>query len=166
MSFFDSLLDRLFTLPPHHFGALIRPVHRLFSLVPYSPDAQRLSDGDPAGLEIRPSLIPNAGHGLFATHPFRQGESICEYKGTQLGLLQLLRTRDWSYIYTGEEAWIDAGPHENLYARYVNDHFDQSKINCAYSDEEGKVWVRALRDIGEGEELYAAYGDLYWAVVK
>ncbi|MBN2164533.1 MAG: SET domain-containing protein-lysine N-methyltransferase [Pontiellaceae bacterium] len=166
MSFCDSLLNRLYTLPTHHFGAMIRPVHRLFSLAPYSPAAQFLSDDDPVGLEIRPSLVPNAGLGLFTTRPFRQGESICEYKGTQLGLFQLLRTRDWSYIYTGEDAWIDAGPHENVRARYINDNFDQSKINCAYHDEAGKVWVRALRDIAADEELYAAYGDHYWAVVK
>ena len=49
-------------------------------------------------------------------------------------------------------------------ARYINDNLDESKLNCKFVKlaKEARADVVALRDVGAGEELYAAYGNVYW----
>ncbi len=37
-----------------------------------------------SGLEVRESLIPGAGNGLFAVRAFEAGDVLCEYTGTKL----------------------------------------------------------------------------------
>lgn len=49
-------------------------------------------------VEVRPSLILNAGDGLFAVRDFMEGEVVCEYYGKVLTLLQALRTTDKTYL--------------------------------------------------------------------
>jgi len=36
------------------------------------------------GLEVRPSMIPGAGNGLFSVRAFKQGDVICHYFGDLL----------------------------------------------------------------------------------
>ncbi|CEM26558.1 unnamed protein product [Vitrella brassicaformis CCMP3155] len=104
--------------------------------------------------------------GLFACKAFRRGEVLCEYSGTVLTLRQLLQQRDRTYVMGGFglNAHIDAGPHPEVLARYINDNFDKSKINVRFNKLKTlkRAEVIALRAIEPGEELYASYGQVYW----
>lgn len=42
-------------------------------------------------VEVRASLIPGAGSGLFAKRQFAVGEVICEYRGKVLSFVQAIR---------------------------------------------------------------------------
>ena len=48
--------------------------------------------------------------------------------------------------------------------RYVNDHFDASRLNARLDKDKGRKRARvvALRRIEAGEEVYASYGETYW----
>jgi hypothetical protein len=49
-------------------------------------------------VEVRCSLIPGAGNGLFSTREFAEGELVCEYYGKVLSLLQAIKTPDKTYM--------------------------------------------------------------------
>ena len=141
-----------------------RTASRLLRHFPYQPlgEGAGIEDG-PDWLVVRPSLIANAGDGLFTTRFCPAGTVLCEYKGTKLTGLQLLRTPDWTYVYNYEfEFWIDPQHHPGVKARYINDNFDPSKLNVTWAARDGKVYLEATRDIVPGEELYVEYGAEYW----
>ncbi len=148
-------------------GAFLFTVHKatdFLRLFPYEPAIEGEGEVDgPEWLEVRPSLIPGAGNGLFTTRFCAAGTMLCEYKGTRLTGAQLLRTRDWSYIDTyGRQFFIDARQHPGVKARYVNHHFDPSMRNVRFDYHDGRIFQVATRDIEPEEELYADYGDEYW----
>ncbi|CAJ1327195.1 unnamed protein product [Effrenium voratum] len=47
--------------------------------------------GDAGGLAVRPSKVPDAGSGLFATRRFAPGELLCVYRGKSIPLAQVLK---------------------------------------------------------------------------
>jgi hypothetical protein len=49
-------------------------------------------------VEVRTSLIPEAGDGLFSTREFADGELVCEYYGKVLSLLLAIKTPDKTYM--------------------------------------------------------------------
>jgi len=150
-------------LPRRFLGKVARVAQTICSLVPYRPATIPIYEDCSHGVEVRASLIPDAGNGLFATKPFGAREPICPYLGSKLSLFQWLRTPDWRYCL-GVNPTIDAGHHPKVMARYVNHHFDATKVNCTYEELEGRGrWVVATRAIQTGEELYADYGVFYWA---
>lgn len=53
-------------------------------------------------LEVKPSLVPEAGLGLFAREPLAAGEIACDYRGTVLTLMQCIKTADRSYVRAGQ----------------------------------------------------------------
>eukprot|EP00921_Rhytidocystis_pertsovi_P023692 GHVQ01037990.1.p1 GENE.GHVQ01037990.1~~GHVQ01037990.1.p1 ORF type:complete len:249 (+),score=34.90 GHVQ01037990.1:731-1477(+) len=115
-------------------------------------------------LEVRPSLIPGAGRGLFVLSAVPKGSVVCEYTGRRLTLLELLRKQDRTYVMGGFGInWhIEAGP--EVMARYINDNMDTSQLNAVFQKLKTlrKALVVATRDIASGEELYATYGSVFW----
>lgn len=49
-------------------------------------------------LEVKESLVPVAGMGLFAREHLKAGEIACDYRGTVLTLMQTLKREDRSYV--------------------------------------------------------------------
>ncbi len=64
----------------------------------------------------------------------------------------------------GKGVTIDAGPHLDVLARYINDNADPTKINCRFVKDPASLCARvhALRDLAPGEELFVKYGAGYW----
>lgn len=161
----------------HMKNAVIRLLHRLCCLYPREDgEPSEKFTSCPGGLGgnhlllIGPSLIPNAGLGCFADRDYQKGEVVCEYTGTVLTTIQMLRTKEWTFMMglgknrTGRRVWVDARVHLRVKARFINHHFDASKwsLNQTYLPDEVKCILTANRHIAKGEELYIDYGRRHW----
>jgi hypothetical protein len=157
-------------------GLVVRALHQVCSLAPVRPESL-LRPGPPAplhvddesdGTQIRRSLVPDAGLGLFALRRFETNDLLCEYSGDLMTFWQQQRTPDWTYVAAaGPDRFVDAGPYPFVKARYINHHFEPDRINAQYVDApDHRVFVHATRPILPGEEIYADYGPRYWNRVR
>jgi hypothetical protein len=137
----------------------------ILRLFPYRPAVEPCDVADdPDWLVVRPSLVSGAGEGLFTTRFCPKGTRLCQYKGTRLTGLQLLRTPNWKYIANyGFDFFLDAREHPEVKARFVNHHFDPASRNVDAEYVDGNIYFFATRDIEPNEELYLDYGEEYWA---
>jgi uncharacterized protein len=128
-------------------------------------------------LFIKKSGIPGAGRGLFTKQFIVKGTRIIEYKGeitTWKKVLQIEKeTKIFNkYLYHVNRNYvIDALHYPKVLARYANDANGFGKIrglvnNCEYVEDEGKVFMEAIKDIPAGEELLISYGKEYWEETK
>jgi hypothetical protein len=144
--------------------------HYPLPLRPEGPPVDPLTLPGRPDLLVAPSLIPNAGLGLFAGRAFAKGELICFYTGIRLTTLEALRTPDWRYMVAlgknrqGERVWIDARPTLHVVARYINHQFDPARRNVeTMADPDEARWrMVASRPIAAGEEFYYDYGPHHW----
>ncbi len=120
------------------------------------------SDGETATMnnekmiEARDSSIHSMG--VFAKKTLRKDGKIIEYIGNKIPKKV---TDDWDqdtkdpvYLFElNDEYDIDGDVSWNV-ARYINHSCDP---NCESFYEDGKIWICAIKDIEEGEELTFDY---------
>jgi SET domain-containing protein len=103
------------------------------------------------------------GRGGFASRPIRKGERIVEYAGERISHDESIRrygpddpTRPiHTLLFTvDDETVIDAGRRGNP-SRFLNHSCDP---NTEAVDEDGRIFIEAIRDIAPGEELTYDYG--------
>lgn len=141
------------------------------------------------GLELRPSRF--GGLGLFAAMPrgaeFESGDGVVFFAGEPIaeygGRLTISDHGD-AGIYGmafGEDYVIDGQDSNSSLARFANDGTFENCNNAEFShylkvpstlirSEDGErrastpdsVWLEAIRDIHDGEEILASYGAEYW----
>lgn len=114
---------------------------------------------------VRPSLIPNAGLGLFALRDFKKNEILTPpYTGEILSNRTLnSRYGDGSAPYTLElkrDMYTDASAHR-CWAAFIN-HTKHKKANTKFAVFREVANVRATKDIPAGTELLVDYGDDYF----
>lgn len=105
------------------------------------------------------------GNGVFATRKIRAGEQIIEYKGERIAWDEATRRAEESggpvnhtfYFSLNDGCVIDGGRRGND-ARWIN---HACEPNCHALEENGRVFVYALRDIARGEELNYNYALVY-----
>lgn len=100
------------------------------------------------------------GLGIFATRPIKKRTRIAEYRGKRLGIDDALKAekRGNRYLYEVNSKWtIDGATHGNI-ARYFN---HSCNPNADTFIRQGRVFVRTLRDIKPGEEIFYDYGRDY-----
>lgn len=110
-------------------------------------------------LQVRRSGVH--GRGVFATVPLRAGEIIIEYRGEVISWDEALRRhpRDPAdpnhtfYFHLDDARVIDGGVGGNS-SRWIN---HACAPNCESEDRGGRIFIRALRDIAAGEELFFDY---------
>jgi SET domain-containing protein len=124
---------------------------------------------------IKPSMIPNAGNGLFALKPIKKGEIVGELGG------RLVTAEDYPpgnhYVASIPEcAWAETHPYKYLDSKDfggnvsrtnfapsringIETHFQNAAIRqlCEYPYF---VFI-ALQDIEPGTEIWASYGPRY-----
>jgi hypothetical protein len=128
-------------------------------------------------VEIRPSLIPGAGQGLFARVDIPEGTYIGFYSGDLVTAAEsdaLAGTKQGEYLFFLPDCAADE-MHDSI-AGDMNDYI--SKVNYApdkinrqstllqnvafeYECEEPYVRLYATRGIAADEELYVDYGSAY-----
>jgi SET domain-containing protein len=115
---------------------------------------------DARRIQVRKSGVH--GKGVFALRPIAAGERIIEYKGEVIGWPEALRRHPHDpsdpnhtfYFHVDDQHVIDANVGGNA-ARWIN---HACEPNCQADEVEGRVFIRALTDIGPGEELFYDYG--------
>ena len=102
------------------------------------------------------------GNGVFAVQDIAEGETIIEYVGEVVSWpeAQARHPHDPSdpnhtfYFHIDESRVIDAKVGGNS-SRWINHSCDP---NCQADEREGRVFIKALRNIAAGEELHYDYG--------
>jgi SET domain-containing protein len=103
------------------------------------------------------------GRGVFALRPLAQGETIIEYTGEVISWKEALRRHPHDpsdpnhtfYFHIDDGRVIDAKVGGNA-ARWIN---HACEPNCeADETDDGRVFIKALRAIAPGEELFYDYG--------
>ena len=102
------------------------------------------------------------GKGVFALRPLAAGERIIEYTGERISWKEALRRHPHDpqdpnhtfYFHIDDGHVIDALYGGNA-SRWINHACDP---NCESDEQDGRVFIRALRDIAPGEELFYDYG--------
>lgn len=115
------------------------------------------------GVQVKRSTIKGAGLGLFATRTIKKGEIIEEYTGTVITAPSTSAKIFYKYgILLDDGGIIDSGRTVDCFSRYINDGRSSHRNNCEFFEKSGRVYVKAIKTIKEGEELFVSYGSTYW----
>ncbi len=102
------------------------------------------------------------GKGMFALAPLANGEVVIEYTGEVITWREALRRHPHDpadpdhtfYFHIDAKHVIDAKVGGNS-ARWINHACDP---NCEADEQDGRIFITALREIAPGEELSYNYG--------
>ena len=102
------------------------------------------------------------GNGVFALQDLAEGETLIEYKGEVISWKEALRRHPHDptqpnhtfYFHIDDGRVIDGNVKGND-ARWIN---HSCEPNCEADEVDGRVYIKALRNIAAGEELNYDYG--------
>jgi len=106
-------------------------------------------------IDYRPSRIH--GMGGFARTDVRAGETVIEYVGERITKEESVRrcARNNPFIFALDEIHdLDGNVPANP-ARFLN---HSCRPNCEAIEDDGRIWIMAMRPIEAGEELTFNYG--------
>jgi SET domain-containing protein len=111
-------------------------------------------------IQVRESGVH--GKGVFALRPIAKGETIIEYRGEVISWKEALRRHPHDpsqpnhtfYFHIDDDTVIDGARKGNA-ARWIN---HSCAPNCEADEIGSRVFVKALRNIKPGEELFYDYG--------
>jgi hypothetical protein len=102
------------------------------------------------------------GKGVFAVRDIAAGETLIEYKGEVISWKEALRRHPHDpsqpqhtfYFHVDDKHVIDGRVDGNA-ARWINHACDP---NCETDEVDGRIFIKAARDIAAGDELNYDYG--------
>jgi SET domain-containing protein len=102
------------------------------------------------------------GKGVFALRPIEPGEVVIEYKGQMITWAEAQRRHPHDpddpnhtfYFHIDDKRVIDGKVQGNA-AKWIN---HACEPNCEAEEEGDRVFIKALRPIAPGEELFYDYG--------
>jgi uncharacterized protein len=117
----------------------------------------------PGGRRIQVRRSGVHGKGVFALQPLAKGETVIEYTGEIITWPEALERHPHNPDDPHHTFYfsLDDGSHviDALYggnaSRWIN---HACKPNCEADEEEGRVFIKTLRKIEPGEELFYDYG--------
>jgi uncharacterized protein len=102
------------------------------------------------------------GKGVFAVEAIAAGERLIEYKGERISWKEALRRHphnpdepNHTFYFALDSGKVIDGKVDGNSARWIN---HSCTPNCEAEEIDGHVYVHALRDIAEGEEMFYDYG--------
>lgn len=113
-------------------------------------------------LTIKPSIVRNAGQGVFTNDFIPSNTIIDEYYG-DIHYISFSSSR--YFLEITPTCGIDAFNYPRCYMAMINDvHGTDKKINCAFiiDQENERAFIKSIQDIQPNSELYVSYGDEYW----
>lgn len=120
------------------------------------------SPASAAGRRIQTRTSGVHGKGVFAVQDLAEGETLIEYIGEVINWKEALRRHPHDpkdanhtfYFHIDEDHVIDAKYGGNS-SRWIN---HSCKPNCEADEQDGRVFIKALRNIPAGQELFYDYG--------
>jgi uncharacterized protein len=136
---------------------------KFFSAVPkpnLAPEKKSAAPNRGARIQTRRSGVH--GKGVFALQNLAEGEVLIEYVGEIISWDEALRRHPHDpndpnhtfYFHVDDKRVIDAKVGGNS-SRWINHSCDP---NCEADEDDGRVFIKALRNIKAGEELFYDYG--------
>lgn len=126
-------------------------------------------------LKVDTSTIPNAGKGLFAKKEYDVDDYICKFTGDYIDADELKRrdiggARSAYFIYIDDDTTLDVY-NSKCFAKYANDAEGFKKIrgkrnNAALTQSGKTIYIRAIKHINPGDEIFVGYGKDYWDNIK
>lgn len=118
------------------------------------------ANGGGRRIQVRRSGVH--GKGVYALQPIAKGEVVIEYVGQVISWPEALRRHPSNpddpnhtfFFHLDDAHVIDAGVGGNA-ARWIN---HACEPNCEADEADGRVFIKALRRIKPGEELFYDYG--------
>ena len=110
-------------------------------------------------IEMRSSTIH--GNGVFALRDIPAGTEIVEYAGKRLTHARAdhkyggTSMSGHTFLFTLNADYVIDGNQDGNDARWINHSCDP---NCEAETDDGRVFIRTLRNIAAGEELFYDYG--------
>ncbi|MEO7244105.1 MAG: SET domain-containing protein-lysine N-methyltransferase [Rubrivivax sp.] len=99
---------------------------------------------------------------MFALRDIPAGEQIMEYIGEIIDWPEALRRHPHdpddphhTFCFSLEDGTVIDAAHGGNAARWINHSCDP---NCEADEEDGRVFIKALRDLRPGDELFYDYG--------
>ena len=116
----------------------------------------------PAGRRIQVRRSGIHGKGVFALRDLAEGETLVEYRGERITWPEALERHPHDpsqpdhtfYFHISDDDVIDASVGGNS-ARWFN---HACEPNCTTENIDGRIFVKTLRAIQPGEELFYDYG--------
>ncbi len=132
---------------------------------PSLPNLDEYRPSSPATIGARRIQVRRSGihgKGVFALKPLRRGEVVIEYKGQLITWREALRRHPHDprdphhtfYFHIDDTHVIDAKVGGNS-ARWIN---HACYPNCEAEQQGDRVFIKALRHIAPGDELFYDYG--------
>jgi uncharacterized protein len=127
-----------------------------------APSAAPAQPADLSGRRIQTRRSGVHGKGVFAVQDLAEGETLIEYIGEVVTWKEALRRHPHDpkdpnhtfYFHIDEKHVIDAKYGGNS-SRWIN---HSCKPNCEADEQDGRVFIKALRNIKAGDELFYDYG--------
>lgn len=113
-----------------------------------------MSEPTPWKLVVKRS---SAGLGLFAGEDIPKGVDVIEYVGRLLSVEEAETSKSRYLFEITKKKTIDGKPKINK-AGYIN---HSCAPNCETEIRSGRVYIRSIKSIQEGEELTYDYGEEY-----
>ena len=111
-------------------------------------------------VEVRNSAVH--GKGVFATQDIPEGLKLLEYKGEIISWEEAQERHphdpkqpNHTFFFQRDDGMVIDGGSKGNAARWINHSCDP---NCETQEKDGRIFVYALRNIAEGEELNYDYG--------
>jgi uncharacterized protein len=124
-------------------------------------------------LVVKKSQLPHSGKGLFTKGAILKGTLIVEYRGKITTWKNILAGEIFNgYVfYISRNHVVDAMKSKTAFGRYANDAKGLSRIkglhnNADYVVRQGKVFIRAIKNIPAGAEILVNYGKEYWTTIR
>ena len=102
------------------------------------------------------------GRGVFALEDIAEGETLIEYVGEVISWKEALRRHphdpkdpNHTFYFSLDDGRVIDALYGGNSSRWIN---HACKPNCEADEVEGRVFIKALRDIRAGEELNYDYG--------
>jgi SET domain-containing protein len=145
-------------------------MNSMYPKIPMTQEGARNSPASPAArarpatggrrIQVRRSGVH--GKGVFSVAPLRKGEVVIEYKGEVISWKEALRRHPHDpadpnhtfYFHVDDTRVIDAKFGGNA-ARWIN---HACTPNCEADEIDGRIFIKALRAIKPGTELFYDYG--------
>ena len=142
-------------------GKPSRPVRDIIRRFVRAGRGQRREEMSEQKVKIEARRSQIHGLGVYVVDTIRKGETVVEITGERISSRESDRRHQESeaddghtfFFYVDEDTVIDCGVNGNV-SRFIN---HSCEPNCETVDDDGRIFVEALRDIEIGEELFFDY---------